>query len=146
MGWLKFGYFWILKIDENWENCYILYRKWIGPRLEEKTVKMTEERFNEIMTENGFYVNEGYEALLSNLLIIGYYKPTYMGKEYIACLWDIEIVESGFIVRKTERPTYYADEKALMTAVEALSKKYRNLKKLLKKEQIKKVGEKYDIR
>ena len=113
---------------------------------------MTEERFNEIMTENGFYVNKGYEALLTdrNLFaeVIGYFKPTYMGKEYIACLWDIEIVmiESGFIARKVEPPTFYADEKALMTAVEMLSKKYRNFKKLLKKEQIKKAGENYDIR
>ena len=113
---------------------------------------MTEERFNEIMTENGFYVNNGYEALLSNRNmfseVIGYYKPTYMGKEYIACLWDIEIViiKRGFIARKVELPTYYVDEKALMLAVEMLSKKYRNLKMLLKKEQIKKAGEKYDIR
>lgn len=117
-----------------------------------KDCKMTEERFNEIMTENGFYVNNGYEALLSNRNmfseVIGYYKPTYMGKEYIACLWDIEIViiKRGFIARKVELPTYYVDEKALMLAVEMLSKKYRNLKMLLKKEQIKKAGEKYDIR
>ena len=106
---------------------------------------MTEDRFNQIMIENGFYVNDafGYPDN-TKMVIIAAYNTVSDGIEYIASLWDLSPFENNRIRFKL-KPDNFTKEEDFEKAVKALGVKYRNLKKQLNKEQIKKAGEEYVI-